>query len=92
VFEVNRTAAQAIGYKELLPFLRGEQSLAEATEALKLATRRYAKRQMTWFSAKDYVQWLDVEDDFGEKKQKTFEEIVNIAAELFQKSKKYDII
>lgn len=83
VFEVNRTAAQAIGYKELLPFLRGEQSLAEATEALKLATRRYAKRQMTWFSAKDYVQWLDVEDDFGEKKQKTFEEIVNIAEKLF---------
>ena len=61
VFEANTTAAQAIGYKELLGYLRGEQSLAEATEALKTATRRYAKRQMTWFGAKDYVQWIDME-------------------------------
>ena len=61
VFEANTTAAQAIGYKELLGYLRGEQSLAEATEALKTATRRYAKRQMTWFGAKDYIQWIDME-------------------------------
>ncbi|MBR6050141.1 MAG: tRNA (adenosine(37)-N6)-dimethylallyltransferase MiaA [Clostridia bacterium] len=43
------TAFQAIGYKEMLPFVRGEISLAEATAALKLATRHYAKRQLTWF-------------------------------------------
>ena len=60
IFERNSTAAQAIGYKELLGHLRGEQSLAEATEALKRATRRYAKRQITWFGAKDYVHWIDV--------------------------------
>ncbi|MBR3893957.1 MAG: tRNA (adenosine(37)-N6)-dimethylallyltransferase MiaA [Clostridia bacterium] len=59
VFEQNATAAQAIGYKELLGHLRGEQSLAEATEVLKRATRRYAKRQLTWFGAKDYVKWID---------------------------------
>ena len=80
VFEANQTAAQAIGYKELLPYCRGEASLAEAAEELKRATRRYAKRQITWFSAKDYVRWLDVEDD----SKKTFEEIVNNASELFQ--------
>ena len=64
VFERNATAAQAIGYKELLGYLRGECSLDEATECLKLATRRYAKRQMTWFSAKAYVRWVyaDTED------------------------------
>ncbi len=63
VFEVNLTAAQAIGYKELLGYLGGEETLAEATENLKTATRRYAKRQLTWFSAKPYVTWVDMERD-----------------------------
>ncbi len=51
VFRTNATAAQAIGYKELLPVLTGETSLVTATEQLKTATRRYAKRQMTYFRA-----------------------------------------
>ncbi len=79
VFEANQTAAQAIGYKELLGYLAGKESLSEAVETLKMATRRYAKRQMTWFSAKAYVQWLDADE-------KTFEEIVNIAENLFSQS------
>jgi tRNA dimethylallyltransferase len=53
VFEQNGTAAQAIGYKELLGDLRGQGTLDEAVEELKRSTRRYAKRQLTWFSAKD---------------------------------------
>ena len=77
VFEINRTAAQAIGYKELLGYISGgDMSLEEATEQLKTATRRYAKRQMTWFSAKEYVRPLYADG-------KTFEEIVNNAKELF---------
>lgn len=47
----NNTASQAIGYKEYLEFLRGEATEAEAIEKIKLATRHYAKRQLTWFSA-----------------------------------------
>ncbi len=43
------TASAAIGYKELIEYIEGRCSLDEATEALKLATRRYAKRQLTWF-------------------------------------------
>ena len=82
VFEKNATAAQAIGYKEILPFLRGSVSLSEATDILKTATRRYAKRQITWFSAKPYVSWIDVPVT-GEK---TFEEIVNNAEKLFKNS------
>ena len=42
-------ASQAIGYKEFLPYFRGEITLGEAVEEIKNATRRYAKRQMTWF-------------------------------------------
>lgn len=80
VFELNRTASQAIGYKELFGFIEGRESLDSAIEALKRATRRYAKRQVTWFSAKDYILPLDADSDNG---LKTFEEIVNNAKKLF---------
>ena len=58
VFEKNATAAQAIGYKELLSYFCGQKSLENAVEDLKMATRRYAKRQMTWFSSHGNVNWL----------------------------------
>ena len=65
------TAAQAIGYKELIPYLEGRTSLSEAVEELKLASRRYAKRQLTWFRRENaYRLYLDTEDgkmrDLGE--------------------------
>ena len=56
----NFIANQAIGYKELFPHLRGEETLAEALEKLKQTTRRYAKRQLTWFRADQRIRWLDV--------------------------------
>ncbi|MBP3314729.1 MAG: tRNA (adenosine(37)-N6)-dimethylallyltransferase MiaA [Clostridia bacterium] len=80
VFEKNGTAAQAIGYKELLGYLRGTESLEDAIAELKTATRRYAKRQITWFSAKDYVMPLEADSECGIKR---FEEIVNNAEKLF---------
>ncbi|MBQ7376426.1 MAG: tRNA (adenosine(37)-N6)-dimethylallyltransferase MiaA [Clostridia bacterium] len=80
VFEKNGTAAQAIGYKELLGYLRGTESLEDAISELKTATRRYAKRQITWFSAKDYVMSLVADGEDGIKR---FEEIVNNAEKLF---------
>ena len=58
VFEKNATAAQAIGYKELLTYFGGTRTLENAIEDLKMATRRYAKRQMTWFSSHGDVKWL----------------------------------
>lgn len=54
------TAMQAIGYKELLPVLDGQVTLDEAVYAVKQASRRYAKRQLTWFRADSRVQWIDV--------------------------------
>ena len=80
VFEVNGTAAQAIGYKELFGYIRGEKSLDVCVEELKTATRRYAKRQLTWFSAKPYISWVDADGAGGIK---TFEEIVNNTREVF---------
>ena len=81
VFESNKTAAQAIGYKELFSYLRGEENIEFATETLKRATRKYAKRQITWFSAKDYVIPLFADE---EDKIKSFEDIVNIAENMFR--------
>lgn len=59
VFARSRTASQAIGYKELLGYIRGVACFDEAVEQLKTATRRYAKRQMTWFGAHGDVIWLE---------------------------------
>lgn len=53
-----KTAAQAIGYKEFFPYFEGEKDLPFCVEALKQATRRYAKRQITWFTHWPSVQWL----------------------------------
>ncbi|MGE5509152.1 MAG: tRNA (adenosine(37)-N6)-dimethylallyltransferase MiaA [Chitinophagales bacterium] len=53
------TAVQALGYKEFLPYLRGEEPLAQAVERLKQETRRYAKRQLTWFRREPGVHWLE---------------------------------
>lgn len=47
--EISKTAYQAIGYKEFLPYFRGECSLEDVSNAIKLATRHYAKRQILWF-------------------------------------------
>ena len=63
VFLTNSTAAQAIGYKELLPYIKGEEPLDRARERLILATRHYAKRQLTWFGSKAYVHRIDMEKD-----------------------------
>lgn len=52
------TAAAAIGYKELLPWLRGEASMADCIAKLKQETRRYAKRQGTWFRRNEQINWI----------------------------------
>ena len=52
-------APQAIGYKEIARALDGECSLAEAVDDIKRATRRYAKRQRTWFRKDSRIVWLD---------------------------------
>ena len=61
------TSMQAIGYKELTAFLRGEGTEDAAREQIKLASRRYAKRQRTWFRRNPAVHWIDMPDtpDFG---------------------------
>lgn len=57
------TAAQAIGYKELKPYFDGEKPLEECIERLKQQTRRYAKRQLTWFRRDSRIHWITVNSD-----------------------------
>lgn len=71
--DIGNTAAAAIGYKELKPYLDGQMSLDEAVERLKLETRHYAKRQITWFK-KD----KDVRTIFADRCGDVFEEAMRI--------------
>ena len=62
------TAMQAIGYKEPAAYFRGEMSRDEAIELIKLSSRRYAKRQLTWLRRDDSIHWHEwpAEPDFSE--------------------------
>jgi len=68
-----------IGYRELRAVLRGEMSLGEARTAIQQATRRYAKRQMTWFQREKGVQWLA---GFGDEAKIQREALGKVRAEL----------
>ncbi|MCD7732680.1 MAG: tRNA (adenosine(37)-N6)-dimethylallyltransferase MiaA [Oscillospiraceae bacterium] len=52
------TAGQAIGYKEFKPYFAGEKSLGECVENVKQDSRRYAKRQLTWFRRDERINWI----------------------------------
>ena len=54
----SKTAGQAIGYKEFYPYIDGEASLDECIERLKINSRHYAKRQLTWFNRNKNVKWV----------------------------------
>lgn len=64
-----KTAHQAIGYKELIPYFEGQASLEDCIEKIKMETRRYAKRQLTWFRRDKRINWIEVD------KYKNIEEI-----------------
>jgi tRNA dimethylallyltransferase len=62
---LSRTAAQALGYRELLAHLRGELSLDEAVELAITRTRRFAVRQERWFRRDPRIHWINVSSDAG---------------------------
>lgn len=77
------TASAAIGYKELLPYLGGELDLDICVANLKRATRRYAKRQMTWFKRDKSIRWFNIDE-------LSFDDILNEAAEMIKKEFHYE--
>lgn len=80
------TAAQAIGYKEFISYLDGECTLDEAVEQLKLSTRRYAKRQLTWFRHNEDALrlYVDREDGTMKDKDELLDELYMLADKLLQ--------
>lgn len=56
-------AMQGLGYKELFCYMRGEATLKEAIEVIKRGSRRYAKRQLTWFRRMEDIKWLKVDEN-----------------------------
>ncbi len=76
--DISKTAKQAIGYKELKPYIDGLVSLNEATEKLKMETRRYAKRQLTWFRRNEKINWINI-DCLGD------DTLISKAAEIIDK-------
>jgi tRNA dimethylallyltransferase len=59
----NKFAMQAIGYRQVVEHLRGERSLAETVELVKIRTRQFAKRQLTWFRRHGHCAWLELKTD-----------------------------
>lgn len=72
------TAGQAIGYKELIPYFEGKVPLPECIDRIKLETRHYAKRQLTWFRRVADISWVEF-DKFDDLK-KIIENVQNIVA------------
>ena len=72
------TAAQAIGYKEIITYLDGKCTLSEAVDQLKLSTRRYAKRQLTWFRHNEDAKRLYIDREDG-----TLKELPELLSELY---------
>ena len=62
-YETFPTAMQGLGYKEVVQYLNGELTKEEMIEKIKQETRRYAKRQMTWFRKNKQTIWIDAEND-----------------------------
>ena len=74
------TALQAIGYKEFIAALHGQCSIQEAADQVRQSSRRYAKRQLTWFRRNGHIRWLTRNPGQGEG------EILNQARRVFQEN------
>jgi tRNA dimethylallyltransferase len=72
--EQNETAMQAIGYRQVVEHLRGERDLAATIELVKIRTRQFAKRQMTWFRRQPGLNWISWAE--GEKVEAKLDEVM----------------
>ena len=68
---------KGIGYKEIISYLEGDCSIEEAIDAVKLGSRHYAKRQMTWFRRDERVNYIDAQQNVAECAYKLIEEWKN---------------
>lgn len=62
-FSISNTAVQGLGYKEVIEYLNGNLTYEEMVQKLKLETRHYAKRQLTWFRRDKRIKWIKPDED-----------------------------
>lgn len=79
----SNTASMAIGYKELAPYFSGDAELSSCVQNLKKQSRRYAKRQLTWFSKDESINWLYID-------KLTHNELVGSALDIIKRNLKYE--
>lgn len=77
---LGNTAKQAIGYKELTPYFSGEKTLDECIDNLKMQTRRYAKRQLTWFRRDERMNYLYIDE------YESLDSLVEAALKIIERS------
>lgn len=82
-FDPNLPALRSIGYQQLFSYFDGERSLEEAVEQIKQDTRRFAKRQMTWFRRDLRIQWHDV-TNFEAKKTSLLDDLSTQARQFWK--------
>ncbi|MTI88559.1 MAG: tRNA (adenosine(37)-N6)-dimethylallyltransferase MiaA [Balneolaceae bacterium] len=70
-YSKNLQALNTVGYKEIFEYLNGDWKLDKAIEKVKTHTRRYAKRQLTWFRRWEFIKWLSANDQKPEKLKET---------------------
>jgi tRNA dimethylallyltransferase len=76
--DISSTASQAIGYRQLFEYLNGSLTLYDAVEQIKQESRRYAKRQITWFKRDKSIIWHNIDTN-------NFEEILNSCSKHMEK-------
>lgn len=82
----SKTAVASIGCKELKPYLDGERTLEECIDRLKMNTRRYAKRQLTWFRRNENIHWVYPDLCSDEELHKSVDALINkfLAGDLIE--------
>jgi len=74
-YDKSYQSMQAIGYKEIIDYIEGNTTKEEAVRLIKRNTRRFAKRQITWFKPDDRIKWVDI-TDYKENYQSLLNEIM----------------
>lgn len=72
----NKTAMQALGYRQVVEYMRGERGLPETIELVKIKTRQFAKRQMTWFKRQMDLERIELEP--GDSAERTVEILLSL--------------
>ncbi len=74
--DASKTLLNAIGYKEVFPYILGNAKIEDCIEKIKMETRRYAKRQLTWFRREKNIHWIFIDD------YENFDQINDVASRM----------